>query len=226
MAATASPQTRSSYPAINTLAPGDRRVLNENELAQRWGISPKTLQRWRSEGRGPKYLKLSKRVSYPLETVIEFKRDVYQMALSELARFLPRVNHHNRYLRAGMRPLVVPQPAEGVTYAHKLDKAEARLDWSQPATALANKVRAFNPWPVAEAELSGERLRIHEARAIPLAHGQPPGAVLAATREGLDVACGEGVLRIRVLQRDGGKAITAADALNGGFLKARRDLRA
>ncbi len=63
MAATASPQTRSSYPAINTLAPGDRRVLNENELAQRWGVSPKTLQRWRSEGRGPRYLKLSKRVS-------------------------------------------------------------------------------------------------------------------------------------------------------------------
>ena len=50
MAATASPQTRSSYPAINTMAPGDRRVLNENELAQRWGVSPKTLQRWRSTG--------------------------------------------------------------------------------------------------------------------------------------------------------------------------------
>jgi hypothetical protein len=49
---------RSPHPAINSLAPGDRRVLNENELAQRWGVSPKTLQRWRSEGRGPRYLKL------------------------------------------------------------------------------------------------------------------------------------------------------------------------
>ena len=64
MPATATALTRSTQEAINTLSPGDRRVLNENELAQRWGISPKTLQRWRCEGRGPKYLKLSKRVSY------------------------------------------------------------------------------------------------------------------------------------------------------------------
>jgi predicted DNA-binding transcriptional regulator AlpA len=66
MPATATTLTRSTQEAINTLSPGDRRVLNEIELAQRWGISPKTLQRWRCEGRGPKYLKLSKRVSYPL----------------------------------------------------------------------------------------------------------------------------------------------------------------
>lgn len=70
----ASSITLSQQDAINSLSPGDRRVLNENELAQRWGISPKTLQRWRSEGRGPRYLKLSKRVSYPLESVIDFER--------------------------------------------------------------------------------------------------------------------------------------------------------
>ncbi len=70
MPATATTLTRSTQEAINTLSPGDRRVLNEIELAQRWGISPKTLQRWRCEGRGPKYLKLSKRVSYPLEGVL------------------------------------------------------------------------------------------------------------------------------------------------------------
>ena len=74
MPTTASTITRSPVDAINGLSPGDRRVLNENELAQRWGLSPKTLQRWRSEGRGPRYLKLSKRVSYPLESVIEFER--------------------------------------------------------------------------------------------------------------------------------------------------------
>ena len=85
MAATASPQTRSSYPAINTLAPADRRVLNENELAQRWGISPKTLQRWRCEGRGPKYLKLSKRVSYPLEGVFDFEHNALHVSTSERA---------------------------------------------------------------------------------------------------------------------------------------------
>ena len=83
MAATASPQTRSSYPAINTLAPGDRRVLTENELAQRWGVSPKTLQRWRSEGRGPRYLKLSKRVSYPLEAILDFEYSALHESTAE-----------------------------------------------------------------------------------------------------------------------------------------------
>jgi methionyl-tRNA formyltransferase len=124
-------------------------------------------------------------------------------------------------MRAGMRPVPQPQPVEGVTYAHKLDKAEAKLDWSQPATVLANKVRAFNPWPMAEAQVAGERLRIHAATAIQREREAAPGTLLAAGRDGLDVACGEGTLRIRTLQREGGKAITAAD-----FLNARRDLQA
>jgi methionyl-tRNA formyltransferase len=124
-------------------------------------------------------------------------------------------------LRAGIRPVPQPQAAEGVTYAHKLDKHEAKLDWSQPAVALANKVRAFNPWPVAEAELAGERVRIHGAIALPLAHDRAPGTVLHAGRDGIDIACADGALRIRSLQREGGKAITAADYLN-----ARRDLAA
>ena len=83
MAATARPQTRSSYPAINTMTPGDRRVLTENELAQRWGVSPKTLQRWRSEGRGPRYLKLSKRVSYPLEAILDFEYSALHESTAE-----------------------------------------------------------------------------------------------------------------------------------------------
>jgi methionyl-tRNA formyltransferase len=123
-------------------------------------------------------------------------------------------------LRATMLPVARPQSGEGVTYARKLDKAEARLDWSLPATTLANKVRAFNPWPMAEAEVAGERLRIHAAVALPLAHDAAPGTVLAAGRDGLDIACGEDALRIRTLQRPGGKVITAADYVN-----ARRDLK-
>ena len=117
-------------------------------------------------------------------------------------------------LRAGMRPVAKPQPEAGATYARKLDKAEAKLDWSQPAEVLARKVRAFNPWPMAEAVLAGERVRIHGAVALPLAHRATPGSVLLAGREGIDIACGDGALRIRVLQREGGKAITAADYLN------------
>lgn len=123
-------------------------------------------------------------------------------------------------LRAGLKPIPQVQPAEGVTYAHKLDKAEARLDWSQDAATLARTVRAFNPWPIAEATLAGERVRIHGAVALADNQGKAPGTVIAAAREGIDIACGQGALRLRVVQREGGKAITAADYLN-----ARRDLR-
>ena len=117
-------------------------------------------------------------------------------------------------LRAGMRPVPQPQSDSGVTYARKLDKAEARLDWTQPAAQLARKVRAFNPWPMADALLAGERVRVHGAVAIDAGAAGAPGRVLAAGRDGIDVACGEGALRIRVLQREGGRAITAADYLN------------
>lgn len=122
-------------------------------------------------------------------------------------------------LRAGIKPIAQPQPEAGVTYAHKLDKAEARLDWAQDAHALARTVRAFNPWPIAEAMLAGERVRIHGAIALDDNQGKAPGTLLGASRDGIDIACGQGALRLRVLQREGGKAITAADYLN-----ARRDL--
>ena len=123
-------------------------------------------------------------------------------------------------LRAGLRPVARPQPAEGVEYAHKLDKAEACLQWSEDAQVLERQVRAFNPWPVAEAQLQGERVRIHAAQAIPGVPGMPVGSVLAATKAGIDIACGTGALRLLVVQREGGKPVAAADYLN-----ARRDLQ-
>ena len=124
-------------------------------------------------------------------------------------------------LRAGDPPPATPQPAEGVSYAHKLDKAEARLDWTQPALVLARKVRAFHPWPVAECELAGERLRVHAA--LPLSEaelqerglGRPaPGTLIAGHREGLIVACGEGALRLLRVQREGGRPQPVAEFLN------------
>jgi methionyl-tRNA formyltransferase len=123
-------------------------------------------------------------------------------------------------LRAGMKPVAKPQPATGATYAHKLEKAEARLDWSQPAQALERKVRAFNPWPIAEAPLSGERVRIHAAEVVDGAPGAAPGSVLQASRAGIDVACGAGALRITRLQREGGRVLAAADYLNARPLAA------
>ena len=85
-----------------------------------------------------------------------------------------------------------------MTYAHKLDKAEARLDWTLPAAQLARKVRAFEPWPVAEAVVAGERLRIHGAVALPrMAHDAPCRARCWRRPEGIDIACGDGALRLR-----------------------------
>ncbi|MEW5838963.1 MAG: methionyl-tRNA formyltransferase [Pseudomonadota bacterium] len=106
-----------------------------------------------------------------------------------------------------------------VTYAKKLDKAEARLDWSQPASLLARRIMAFNPWPVAETTWKGETLRIWRALALDehcsSTSGQSaPGTIVAAGREGLDVATGQGVLRIQQIQRPGGKPLAAADFLN------------
>lgn len=119
-----------------------------------------------------------------------------------------------KLLRAGMKPLGQPQPVEGVTYAHKLDKAEAKLDWHRPAIELVRKVRAFLPWPVAECEVAGERLRVHGAQAVMAVREGLPGSVIAASRAGIDVACGEGALRLLVVQREGGKPQPAADFLN------------
>ena len=112
------------------------------------------------------------------------------------------------------------QPAEGVTYAHKLDKAEAKLDFSRQAVELERTVRAFDPWPVAEGMIAGEGVRIWAAQAVGRVHGAAPGTVLAASREGIELACGEGALRVTALQRPGGKRISAADYLN-----ARPELR-
>lgn len=121
---------------------------------------------------------------------------------------------------SGTLPPATAQPEEGVTYAHKLDKAEAKLDFSRPALALERQVRAFNPWPVAEGSIAGESLRIWAASAIEADHQAAPGSVLDAGRQGIDLACGEGALRITAVQRAGGKRIEARDYLN-----ARPDLR-
>jgi methionyl-tRNA formyltransferase len=123
-------------------------------------------------------------------------------------------------LLQGDLPTARPQCEDGVVYAHKLDKAEAKLDFSRMASELERQVRAFDPWPVAEGIIEGEPLRIWSAQAIEREHHATPGNVLAAGREGIDIACGQGALRVTSLQRSGGKRISAVDYLN-----ARPELR-
>jgi methionyl-tRNA formyltransferase len=105
-----------------------------------------------------------------------------------------------------------PQPEEGLTYARKIDREEARLDWRKPSIDLERRVRALNPSPGAFFEACGERIRVHTAVELPGPAGGVPGTVLD---ERLLVACGEGVLRLLRLQRPGRAPLDAPDFLRG-----------
>ena len=112
----------------------------------------------------------------------------------------------------------VPQPTQGISYAHKIDKREAALDWTQPALTLERRIRAFNPFPVACSTLNGETIKFWRAEV--LTGVQPPasaaaGEVLAASAKGVDIAATDGVLRVSRLQKAGGKPLDAADFLRG-----------
>jgi methionyl-tRNA formyltransferase len=111
----------------------------------------------------------------------------------------------------------VKQPAEGVSYAHKIEKAEAALDWSRPAAELERKIRAFDPFPGAAATIDGESLKAWRSEidsgAAPSGAGY--GTILSVNETGVAVACGAGVLRLTQLQRPGGKRLAVADFLRG-----------
>lgn len=105
------------------------------------------------------------------------------------------------------------QPADGVCYAHKIEKAEAAVDWSRSAEHIDRRVRAFNPFPVVSSRLRGETVKFWCAAPERVAHSAVPGLVLSADASGLRVACGDGVLCIAELQRPGGKRLSAAQFL-------------
>jgi methionyl-tRNA formyltransferase len=120
-----------------------------------------------------------------------------------------------------LRP--VGQPAEGVTYAHKIEKHEARIDWAQDADVIARRIRAFDPFPGATGIFGGETVKLWRARAArrpagiaPAGDAVAPGTVLAATPAGIDVVTGSGgVVSLLELQRAGGKRLAAGDFLRG-----------
>lgn len=136
-----------------------------------------------------------------------------------------------------------PQPAEGVTYAAKIDKAEALIDWTRDALEIERQVRAFNPWPVAETRLDGEQLRVFEAKAERESSNTSPGdsagenntftgdsggsignagTIVAVRDDSLLVQCGRGQLALRQLQRPGRRVVPAADFARGIQLTGRR----
>jgi methionyl-tRNA formyltransferase len=121
-----------------------------------------------------------------------------------------------------------PQPAEGVTHAAKIVKAEARIDWRGEALALERQVRAFNPRPVAETALAGEPLRIYGAHAHAAKDHETdpksvdPGTIIAVRDDGIQVQCGRGQLRVTEVQRPGRRPVAAREYAHGLSLVGRR----
>ena len=110
-----------------------------------------------------------------------------------------------------------PQPPEGLTYAHKIEKHEAQIDWQQSAATLERRIRAFNPFPGVSGTLNGEAIKLQNAHVLIAASAckSRAGGILSAQPEGIDVATGDGVLRITQLQKSGGKSLPVADFLRG-----------
>ena len=119
----------------------------------------------------------------------------------------------------GRLPLpAAAQPAEGVTYAHKIEKAEALIDWRRTAAEIDRHIRAFNPFPGAQAAFGGQTIKLW--RATPAAGSGEPGQILAVSRDAVLVACGAGALAIAELQKAGGKRLPVQQFLAGNALKA------
>jgi methionyl-tRNA formyltransferase len=120
---------------------------------------------------------------------------------------------------AGNRLLAVPQSLDGITYAAKISKSEAILNWSGSALELERRVRAFDPAPGASSRIGSVELKIWRATRLPDSANVMPGTVVSADANGIDVACGEGQLRLLTVQRSGGKRMAVPELLRGLSIK-------
>lgn len=141
-------------------------------------------------------------------------------------------NLHDRLIKVGQPALIeaINAIAEGTitaekqddrytSYAHKMTKEEARIDWHKTAANLDCLIRAFNPWPVATTELEGIAIRVWEAERVEENHTETPGTLIKADKSGLDIACAKGILRLTNVQLSGSRAMPVQDLLN-----SRRDM--
>ena len=150
---------------------------------------------------------------YAVERVPVGPRDTAAQLTERLAAVGARALVATLAALASGAAVAVPQPADGVCYARKLDKRDAPLDWTRTAAELDRQVRAFVPWPVAETRFRGAQLRVHEAE--PAAGGGQPGMIAAAGAAGIDVATGDGCLRLTRVQL-AGRAVLSAAAFAAG----------
>jgi methionyl-tRNA formyltransferase len=202
-----------------------------------WNVHASLLPRWRGAAPIARAIEAGDRATGICLMKMESGLDTGPVILREVVEIEPFENAqslHDRLarigarvladglalLRGGLTPQPLPQSQVGISYAHKLEKSEALLDLTRPAIELDRAIRAYVPWPVAELELAGERVRVHAADLIPGDSSEPPGRVITADREGIVLNTGQGLLRLTQVQRAGGKPIAAGDYVN-----ARPELR-
>lgn len=133
---------------------------------------------------------------------------------TKLAKIGPEALIHTIQLIQDNRLNPEAQDNSQATYAEKLDKKEALIDWQQPATFIERCIRAFTPWPGAEFYREKQRIKVIQAQVIKTQQQGIAGAILQANKDGIDVQCGEGVLRLLTLQPAGKKPLSCQDILN------------
>jgi methionyl-tRNA formyltransferase len=203
-----------------------------------WNIHASLLPRWRGAAPIQRAILAGDAVTGVTIMQMEAGLDTGPMLLVRETPIGPRElggQLHDRLSRLGAEAIVaaitewqagrirpVPQPSAGATYATKLSKAEARIDWTQPAAAIDRQVRAFNPWPVAETAWDGKQLRVWQCEPEPLAASAAPGTVLESSGGRIVVATGDGALRLLQVQVAGRRAMSAAEFLNANTLAGAR----
>ena len=195
-----------------------------------WNIHASLLPRWRGAAPIQRAILAGDEATGITIMQMDAGLDTGPMLLARPVRIGPREDGgslHDRLAALGAEAIVAalddwqagrigpePQPAEGATYAPKIRKEEALIDWTGAAVAIDRQVRAFNPWPVAETRWDGRQLRVWEAQPVEQAPGGAPGEVVEAANGRIVVATGNGALALERVQLAGRRAVSAAEFLN------------